>query len=352
MIRDIRAIFRRRREREISSIVDMYHQDEGNAKIYLPDGHLYKGRGEKIGAGEEIWKYTKLPYGTLNHANYEDIGLKIGDALFLDPEELKALGYSTDDMSQLLIIIRRPQQIPRSVRDEGMGITGKDWSADMLDIPLINGNGKNEDEYEKWYVAELNERGIETPGSLKYRPSHLVLAFPRHYGIKTYEDAKMQVELLSRNLRVASEFETLARSVMRKRLGLGDRQYDLTVTHGKTETFAISGDSDCIIDVAESGNGLMDNRLRAINPPVMQTSTPYFLINRSTREKFPDFTKELTERLYEGRDEVKKKHPSLFEDKLDKRIYEERDCGQEKLAAYRSSRIRSRRGCLDTSQVK
>jgi ATP phosphoribosyltransferase len=303
-----------------NSSLDAYTQTNGCLKIYLPDGHLYRGEKEPIGAGEEIWKHTGFPYGTLNHSQ-TPIGETRGDNVYLEPHHLRDLGYIADGLKLVILSIRRPQQIPESVAIEGMGISGKDWISDGLNIPLIN--GVTEDEFKAQLFGTYH---IQTTGSLEYRPSHLVVAFPVRYGIETYDDVIREARSYRREsrkpIRIASEFPTLTGLAMERLIGLSKDEYELKLTHGKTEGFVLNGDSEGMLDIAESGGSILRNGIRAVRPAVMEVSTPYLLINDRTRtEYFDPFITQLIARIDEGKEIVKGEHPELFEDRLDDRIY-------------------------------
>jgi ATP phosphoribosyltransferase len=237
-------------------------------------------------------------------------------------EYLMGLGYPVDEaLRGLRITIRRPQQIPSSVGIEGVGISGKDWIIEDLKLPIETGSS------EERFLKELERKGIETrePG-LGYRPAHLVLAFPSGYEITSYEDVRDTARRLNKSrsgrgaggrFKIVSEFEYLTEQVLSERSGLRHREYELGPSHGKTEGFSSAHDSDGILDVAESGSSIIANDLVAVYPPVVGATTPYLLINSITREKyFPKFIRVLEEKLYEGRDLVRKEHPELFEGKL------------------------------------
>ena len=191
------------------------------------------------------------------------------------------------------------------------------------------------------FRAQLREYDISSRGSLRYRPSHLAMQFPAQYNILEYNQVRELANYLngrdvrqqrSRGFEIASEFEYMTERIMES-LGMRritqdeknrrrprNNDYALTVTDGKTETFAAARLTDGIVDISETGNSLKRNGLIAIYPSILR-STPYAIYKDSTMEVFPEFMDRLLDRLSQGVEIVNREHPELFEDKLDPSVY-------------------------------
>lgn len=278
-----------------------YHQEDGYVKLYLPDGHLYKGRDEPVGGGEELWRYTGLPYGTLNWKP-GDVGRPENGngsdqkVLRVTDDELRSLGYPTGDVRYLLIIKGRPEDIPKFVHIYGMGISGKDHISDKLGFDIF---GKSNE----WFERQLQESGIHPVENLEYRPVRLGVLALQEYGLNSLRDIGTKKPINGKKLLVASEFPYLADLVLRKKVGVKSGSYEVIETKGQTESYAVSKDVDVILEVVESGNSLLANRLSAIS--FVLNSTPYFVVNNDTYGMFGDFVDELQTRLVRGKETLK-----------------------------------------------
>ncbi|MBI2172620.1 MAG: hypothetical protein HYT73_00215 [Candidatus Aenigmarchaeota archaeon] len=329
-----------------------YREDEGCLKVSLPYGHLFKAEGEAVGGGEELWKYTGLPYGMLNRRE-QDIGTPEGDGngksyvLSVSSDELKGLKYPTGDISRLILSIRAAQDVPGDVTRYGLGITGKDLLTDRLGLDIYEKpsvrrrfslRGPAEDSAaveEKWFRRELKDRGIYPIENLEYRPAHLVFAFMEELDIRNVKDVKtsLRIPVHGSRITIASEYPALAKLAMRHLAKMSN--FDILPTTGKTESYALARDVDGIVEVVESGNTMYANGLRPVRPLVMDVTTPYFVVNGKTYDNpaFKDFIKELRRRLSEGREYLRDRMPELFEDKLNPSIFgdPEKDSDSEEL---------------------
>ncbi len=331
--------------------IGRFSGEEGCLKVFLPDGHLYKGHvergGEAVGAGEEIWRYTGLPFGPLNLDDYKNpdeyfAGVKIpytpipedvkkyvtlisGGAVEIDAELLKILGYDIDDnLQRLLIVRRRPQNIPQTIKKiGGCGITGKDCIGNGMDIPLLNGDSKSP----QYLIQALDRNGILLLTDLEYRPSHLVLATRTNFGVyKQDQLPEFQRELLrhkNRDIVGVSEYPNTMKHAL-DGIGLDMKHVDIIRTDGQTETFVIVGDADISLDVAEEGTTLKGAGLQGIGPIVMEKTTPQMVVNQKTFEHFPKTVGELSMKCSDGKDHVKKlfKEYDFFDDKFDRSVFD------------------------------
>ncbi len=291
---------------------------ERSLKIYLPDGHLYKLDKEPIGAGKEIWEYTGLPYSMLDYDADRNVGTPTtqingngnsngngrGYVLRVSPREAESLGYPTGDMDSLYLIVRRPHNIPESIRQSGLGISGKDFFIDRLNLddPLS-------DSSEAAFLDKLGEHGIVNATNLHYRPTSIVLAFPLYRKIREYED---MTEFKNNKLRIATEYPWIAERKVRGRCPEINGTLEIIKTDGKTEGYIPAGDSEGIVEVCETGNSIVDNSLNIVVPHVLDVSMPYIAFNKGNYEMFPEFCDELLKRVVYGRDMVKEKYPELF----------------------------------------
>jgi len=314
-------------EEEDNRFAIIYSQEKGDLRIYLPDGDLYKGKRDPVPVGGFIWNYTGLPYSTNKDDSIPtiEIGNKIGrDVLELKKEELKKLGYR--GVERLLLVTRRPHNIPLSVQREGIGISGKDFIADRLKAPILNG-AREEENFKKY----LESNKILQPLDLGYKKAKIVFVFPERYGIGTFDDLKENLDKFTKRnggkLRIASEFDELPYYALEK-FGISRKFVYLEKTPGKTEPYAILQEVDGFCDIVETGSSIINavdengkRLIRAIYPPVM-ISTPRLLVNKETYSIFKEFCDELIERLTEGTKKVKREYPIYWEDRVDPRIFE------------------------------
>ena len=295
-----------------------YTEDRGYVKLYLPDGHLYRGKNEAIGGGEELWKHTGLPYGTLNWKD-GDVGTTVsesgkGQMLVVPRKDLERLGYTPGNVNYLLIIKGRPEDIPKFVRRYGMGISGQDHISDKMKFDIF---GRSR----QWFEDQMRERGIHPVENLEYRPVRLGVLALQEYELKSLADIREKPPVNGEKLIIASEFPYLAGLVATEKIGLREGSFEVLTTTGQTESYAVSKDVDVILEVVESGKSTAANGLSVIS--FVLDSTPYFISNRGTYETFPEFTDELQRRLREGKESMRAgKMGYLFDDRLDPDIEE------------------------------
>jgi len=320
-----------REEREDDRFRIIYSEDKGDLKIYLPDGDLYKGKRDPVPVGGLIWNSTGLPYSTVKDDSipkYEG-GTEIGrDVLELGKADIVKLGYTKDVPERLLLVTRRPHNIPRSVQKEGMGISGKDFIADRLKVPVLNG-AKEEEAFMKY----LEKQGILQVLDLGYKPTQIVFVFPTRYGISTIDELKYNLtKFIERNggkIRLPSEFEELPYYGLEK-FGIPRKFVDVERTPGKTEPYAILQEADGFCDIVETGKSIIDavdgngkRLIRALKPPIIDPSTPRVIVNKNTYQIFRGFFDELFGRLDECMKKMKKEYPEYWEKKADPRIFDE-----------------------------
>ncbi len=329
-----------------------FRQEEGFVKLYMPDGHLFEGGGERI------WKYTGLPWSTLNWTYGEDVGqpMKNGGngyssdssdtrnyVIGVSAKELKSLGYPTNNIGNLIIAVRRPHNIPeeQSVSSWGMGISGKDLIADRLHIDVLHHHDEN------YFLEKVREKCIMPMGDLRYRPSRLAFAFPERYRIGKPEDIMRKSPINKKYLLIATEFPWLTKISLEDRnfTGMKDIEdarnsalregkdpneieispgeyFRIIETEGKTEPYAMIEDTDGIMDVGETFRTVRKHGLLPMEPVLMR-STPYFIVNAVTYDMFKEFIDELYSRISEGRDKLSEDDETreLFEDRNDPSLF-------------------------------
>ncbi len=328
-----------------------YPEEKGNLKVYLGAGHLFKAPGEDRGAGEEVWKHTGLPYGTLNYVDGESVGELTtqngsgGYMVKVSPKELESLEYPTGKVSNLLINIVNSMDVPNSVKVRGCGIAGKDVAYEKLKLPV--GGQQDED-----FRRQLKRYGVVDLGDLRFRPSVQGLVTLQRYGIRSFKDLADKTPNNGNKLVIASEYEHIAHYVMRRLVGLGLwRGYEVMKTTGKTESHVVNGDADAGVEVIQTGRTLRENSMCAVEKPVMN-STPHLLANEKTYEMFGPFLDELQKRLLSGVDELESDAATryLFEDMVDDSIFthpEEEGIGPLSNAREEGYLSRTLRGVLE-----
>jgi ATP phosphoribosyltransferase len=266
---------------------------EGNLRIILPDGHI------KDGGFARIWEGTGLPY-----PEGKDYKAVVGDS------GLRSLGYPKDAVSQITVVIRRPHDIPESIRRSGgMGVSGKDFYVDKLRIDSKGRNGKFAEALAKYNMIDVLDLGC--------RPSYIAVAFPATYGIGSMDLVKGRVlELDPERPIMATEFEDMCRSTVETDIGMDN--YELVVTNGKTETWPAMGDTHGMLDVTETGDAIRDNDLRAVRGFVMERVTPHLVCDKDTYEMHAEVVDEINARLQQKIDELMEddNYKHMFKTKL------------------------------------
>ncbi len=263
-------------EAEVDERVEKDKYD-GHLKIYLPDGHLEKG------GLRAIWEMgTGLPYPS----NEQYI-------ISFTPDEIVERGFPRDAVGKLSLILRRPHDIPASVRRYGVGITGEDFIRDRLGIGLTNG-------YKNGLEKGLTERGLMHGCDLQCRPSNIVMAFPMDMGIGGNND--VMSKFLDNSIMIATEYPKSTEDYSKNELLVPTR---IIETAGKTEAYPLVGESDGIFDVAETGHSLIRNGLRAIMPIALEGSTPRTIFNGQAYGIHREFLDDLVVKLEYGRELVR-----------------------------------------------
>ncbi|MBM3303792.1 MAG: hypothetical protein FJY76_01750 [Candidatus Aenigmarchaeota archaeon] len=275
-----------------------YINQEGTLKIYLPDGHLADG------GLRDIWKATRLPYP------------KPGKhPIFVESKELhKEYGFPKNHVDRLVLVCRRPHNIPDSVKNfGGLGVSGEDFIRDRLGVPI----DENLEYMQRLGVLEVMDLGC--------RPATILAAFPRDDDVYDAEEVKGFIERVAEirrgKVRVASEFPVITRYALVEMFGVPEAMFETIKTDGKTEGYPSSGDSELIIDVAESGGQLLENGLRAVRPEIIRPTTPRVIVRTDIYTAHEPVVKELENRLQRGIRSYKRTNSEAFRDKLSEEVF-------------------------------
>jgi ATP phosphoribosyltransferase len=166
----------------------------------------------------------------------------------------------------LVVLFQRPGDIVVSVRDGSVdfGITG---------IDLIAERGGDNDE-----VLVLHDE-------LGYGHCALCLAVPESWqGVESLEDLQRFAKERLAPLRVATRYPNLTERF----LILHAIPHSLISAEGTLETAPAIGYADMISDLVSSGQTLKDNRLRALEGGVIQTSQAALIANRNVLKGHPE----------------------------------------------------------------
>ena len=179
--------------------------------------------------------------------------------------------------SNIELKILRPQEIPVFVAEglQDIGITGQDWTRETCaDVEILQ--------------------------NLDYGKIRLVIAIPKSLGTNSISDLMEDVWSKGKNFRVSTEYLNIAAEYMKtnpayqKRFGKSEPQIvtpwwkkgenpraKIFLSFGATEAKPPE-DSDCIMDVTETGSTLDANNLKIIET-VMQSSA-VLIANRNALE--------------------------------------------------------------------
>ncbi len=272
------------------------NREDGRVKVYIPDGHI------KTGGFYDIWAATMLPY-----PEEKDYVAELSEL------DLRKLGYPRDGVETLTVVVRRPHNIPESIKRGGAGVSGRDFFSDRL-LGLIPQN-------ESDFSSELEEKGLVDLLNLKCRPSYIVFAFPEDYDIKKIEDLRRKLKKLDPNIPLAAtEFESIARSAAEEIAGLKKGEYMLLITDGKTETYPRVGDTHGMVDVTETGESIKRNRLLIAEPLVMERVTPHFVVDEDTYKAHKPVFDEMISRMEKRIEELNEERPEIFAVKLNREV--------------------------------
>jgi len=274
--------------------------DERTLKIYLPDGHLERGGVAKI------WRATRLPYPKRKQLY-----------VVVESDELhNKYGYPTDHVDRIVLISRRPHNIPTSINNfGGVGISGEDFIRDRLDIPIDS---------DQIRYADTSGNAVESLLNLQCMPASILAAFRRDYMIR---DAKNVRDAMARfaekrggRALIASEFPQLTMYAMVDIFGVDEAIVEVFKTDGATEPFAV-WDCDGMVDVAQTGGSIVANDLRAVRPEVLKKTTPHTIVRTDTLSYHEPIVKELKGRLQKGVDNLMRDEPEAFVPALSKETF-------------------------------
>jgi ATP phosphoribosyltransferase len=272
-----------------------YGPESGTLKFYVPDGHLADG-GVK-----EILRRAGLPFPE------KDPGY-----IVIDDAELHGnYHFPRNHVDKLVMVLRRPHDIPKSVRNPGIhsvGITGADFIYDRLDVNPNKG------------MAELERMGFYDLADLGCRPANVIAAFP--VDDKVLGPAEMQRMMEQYASRrggkavIATEFPRMTWYALVDTFGVPQDFVRIEETWGKTEQWASVRDADGVVDVAEGGDSMYRNGLRGAKPGVLMPTTPHLIARKEVYAAHEPVVDELIGRLERAAQELREEQPRLFANKL------------------------------------
>jgi len=274
------------------------YNQEGTLKVYLPDGHLADGGLRRI------WDATRLPYPEPGQP-----------PIMVESRELLGkYGFPKNHVDRLLLVCRRPHNIPESVRDfGGLGVSGEDFIRDRLGVPIDAD------------LEYMQGSGVREVMDLRCRPATILAAFPRDDGVYDTAQARELLERLAEarggRARVASEFPSITRYVLIEMFGVPETRFDTIETAGKTESYPSSGDTDMMVDVSETGSQILANHLRAVRPEILRPTTPRVIVQTDVYTAHEPVVNELESRLQRGIREYIKVDKEAFRDKLPEEVF-------------------------------
>lgn len=260
-------------------------------RIYLPNGHLADG------GVRAIWLETGLPYPTDEN----------GGVIIIDDADLHGLyGYPKNHVDRLVISQRRPHNIARDVVEcGGLGITGKDFLVDRL--------------------QSISRDGVEELFDLGCRPATLLAAFMKGKNVYNAADVRRVMEEAagtrgSKGI-IASEYPRMAMNAMIEIFGVDPELVEIWETAGQTETYPLSGDTDGIVEISETGIRLLASGLRGVKPEVIRPTTPRVIVRTDIYTAHEPVMREIVDRLEVGAAQYREKNPKAFKDKLPAEIF-------------------------------
>ncbi len=293
---------------------DKYPEAGGYAHMFLPDGDIKKGKRDPYAIGKMIVERTGLPYATDDF--HQDtlppgiLGQKTSKyVVVLTKDELKRLGYPTDELQFLVIEETRPQNIPGLLATSGYGITGLDIASDAFEEPMINGHYDID-----WFIGRLKEKGIIMLTNLGHKPTGIYLTVDKIYtDVRNHQDLKKLVTTLGRALVCPTEYPAITAAGLRELAGLDDNEFKIVRSAGHTEQYVSGGHTPISTDTVETGDTLINSDdQKALLPALFIPSTPFSFINARTRKLFPRFFAEVERRLQRGIEEVRSEYPEYF----------------------------------------
>jgi len=166
-------------------------------------------------------------------------------------------------LPQVTVLFQRPRDIVVSVAGGGvdLGITGYDVIAD----------------------ANVNDATFVLHDALGYGKCRVVVAVPESWAdVRTMADLAARVRAMSRPLRVVTRYHHLTREFLRRH---GVEPFALIDAEGSLEVVPEIGYADIIVDIAETGATLQQNRLRPVEDGVILHTQASLVANRDALKR-------------------------------------------------------------------
>jgi ATP phosphoribosyltransferase len=178
-------------------------------------------------------------------------------------------------LPQVTVLFQRPRDIVVSVAGGGVdfGITGYDVIAD----------------------ANVNNATFVLHDALGYGKCRVVVAVPETWAdVRTMSDLAARVRAMSQPLRVVTKYHHLTREFLRRHR---IEPFTLIDAEGSLEVVPEIGYADIIVDIAETGATLQQNRLRPIEDGLILHTQASLVANRDAlrRPEVMDVAIELLE---------------------------------------------------------
>jgi ATP phosphoribosyltransferase len=161
------------------------------------------------------------------------------------------------------------------------------------------------------------------------RPASILAAFPHSYGVRTSADVlKFFSDVASHNdngrATVATEFPNMTKYALVQFFGVPEDLFTLRETDGKTENYASPDvrDADAMVDVSETGSGILRNQLRAVRPEILRPTKPRLIIHTDAYSAHEPVVNELVYRLQKGIDDLREyTNGEAFREKLPEEVF-------------------------------
>jgi ATP phosphoribosyltransferase len=156
------------------------------------------------------------------------------------------------------VLLQRPSDIITSVSNGGvdLGITGYDVIAD----------------------ADAGEKVHVLHDALGFGRCKVVIAVPEAMPVQNIGELATYAAQLPTSLRVATKYHHLTRTFLRQH---GVSPFDLINAEGSLEVVPEIGYADIIVDIAETGSTLQQNRLRIIDGGIILNTQASLVANRA-----------------------------------------------------------------------
>ena len=166
-------------------------------------------------------------------------------------------------LPQVTVLFQRPRDIVVSVAGGGvdLGITGYDVIAD----------------------ANVNDATFVLHDALGYGKCRVVVAVPETWAdVRTMADLAARVRTMAQPLRVVTKYHHLTREFLRRHCV---EPFTLIEAEGSLEVVPEIGYADIIVDIAETGATLQQNRLRTVEDGVILHTQASLVANRDALKR-------------------------------------------------------------------